>query len=112
MVGEGARSLDEQGTIPCSLDDQGSTTPVLAMKNLHAIRKGDSFVKNLSPSLSKSTHRLADSPEQQAQAPLIIEDDTVEYSPCLDIAESIPCIDIADSEDEGSSHLISRGTFS
>ena len=55
-----------------------------------------------SPRLSESTHRLADLPEQQAQAPLIIEDDTVEYFPCLDIAESIPCIDIADSEDEGS----------
>ena len=92
MVGESSRSLDEQGSIPRSLEAQ----------NLHTIRRGDSFVKNLSPSLSFSTHSLANLPEQQFQAPPITEDDTVEYFPCLDIAESIPCIDIADSEDEDS----------
>ena len=92
MVGESSRSLDEQGTIPRSLEVQ----------NLHTIQRGDSFVKNLSPSLGISTHSLANLPEQQFQAPPITEDDTVEYFPCLDIAESIPCIDIVDSEDEGS----------
>ena len=92
MVGESSGSLDEQGTIPRSLEAQ----------NLHTIRRGDSFVKNLSPNLSVSSHNLADLPGHQSQAPPITEDVTVEYFPCLDITGSIPCIDIADSEDEDS----------
>ena len=67
------------------------------MNKVQAKQRGDSFVKNLSPSLSKMIHNFADWACQPAQEPQIPEDDMDEFFPCIDIAES---------EDEGSLVLI------
>ena len=67
------------------------------MNKVHAKQRGDSFVKNLSPSLSKMIHNFAGWACQPEQDPQIPEDDMDEFFPCIDIAES---------EDEGSLVLI------
>ena len=87
MVGTGAPSLDEQG----------STPRILIVNSTHPIQKGDSFVKNLFPNISKMIHNLAGWAYQPAQEPAQEqpaqephqdpqnpEDEMDEFFPCID----------------------------